>query len=86
MKVKRKAPGVYTFTNSAGFSGEILKQPDGLWSVFDPKRYINVEYFHSKRDAVDYADRMDNPETVKEQASMGDDTLIQIDPWAWLDK
>jgi len=37
MKIKRIRAGVYTFTNDLGFSGEILAQPEGGWTVYDPK-------------------------------------------------
>ena len=86
MKVHKKESGVYTFTNGEGFSGEILLQPEGLWSVFDPTTYENLEVFPTKREAVAYAEDVPNPEKVEAQSNMTEIELILSDPWAWLEK
>lgn len=36
LKVKRVQAGVYEFTNKHGATGEILKQPEGGWSIWSP--------------------------------------------------
>lgn len=86
MKTTRISSGVYGFTNAAGFSGEILKQPEGGWTVFDPKTYSNLDFFMSKADAKEYAENLENPETEKANDELSDEELMKVDGWAWLDR
>ena len=59
MKTTRIRAGEYTFTNDHGFSGEILKQPEGGWSVYDPNAYQGrgdtLDFFMTKAEAVGFA-------------------------------
>ncbi len=84
MKTKIVSDGVYSFTNSAGFSGEILRQPEGGWTVYDPKTCYTHDFFITKAAAVGYADVMENPEKIEANAAMTQEELMAADPWAWL--
>lgn len=65
MKVTRIAAGEYSFDNGQGFTGLILKQPEGGWSVFDPNAGFitstgersgnTVDFFMTKGEAVGFA-------------------------------
>ena len=59
MKITRIRAGEYHFVNDNGFEGEILAQPEGGWTVFDPKSYTNLDYFPTKAAAVRYADALE---------------------------
>ncbi len=59
MKIKRIRAGEYTFTNDHGFSGMILSQPEGGWTVFEPKSYTNLEFFMHYSSARNFASKID---------------------------
>lgn len=86
MKIKRIEAGVYEFTNVQGFTGQILKQPEGGWTVFDPKTYTNLDFFPSKAAAKTYAEYLENPDTVSANEELSDKELYEADPWAWLNR
>ena len=86
MKIKRIEAGVYEFTNVAGFTGQILKQTEGGWTVFDPKTYTNLDFFMSKAEAKAYAENLENPEKVSANEELSDEELMKVDGWAWLDR
>lgn len=59
MKIKRICAGVYEFENKYGLKGELLKQPEGGWSVWDTERSQTLDYAHTKAAAKAIAESLD---------------------------
>jgi hypothetical protein len=54
MKTTRIRAGEYTFKNEQGFEGEILAQPEGGWSVFNPNAGFKMHNGEMSGDSMDF--------------------------------